>query len=580
MAEHVQEALDAMVAPLRDLLDRGIFSHKELQAIVERRRQSEYLLRRITARKADFLRYIEEEQKLERLRELRTLKKRRQQKRNTDENYSKETKHIGDVHIIQHLHLLFVRAIRKFRSDLSLHLLHADFCKQKKSYSRLAKVYAEALQIFPRQTGLWIESASHEFFGPQRSIRNARTILQRGLRINPKAEDLWLEYFSLELHYAQTLKGRRQILTGSTLDNPPAEEDDDEQLEHKIVRIVYRNAMKEIPDSTAFRMRFLDICRRFPNMSSLVEEIQSPLLSTDPQAWIAKALSQAEKQLSDQRPNKRRQSQDPVVAIWKEALKALPTDAMRLEVVRFAKGYYNELNDADKNTDDVVAFLKDMPQATSSELVLELADFWESYDPKQAWNMLQDFCKSQSQVPMSVWRQWVQLSPAKDARRIWKQATKESEMGREGWNIWLEYFGSLLMCEEKEEDGLAEERMKTLERLLLLVPGMNDRNNNDDDNNDKLTLGQACCQYLNLALRSKDYKTARKIYTMTLFQSSWNWNVWKAQDIQVFVDKCLSLEAKDRVREKRLYDKAVELFQDSPLEERYRSRRNDALCNL
>jgi U3 small nucleolar RNA-associated protein 6 len=233
MAEHVQASLDQMVAPLRDLMDRNIFSDKEIRSIVSRRRESEYLLRRRAARKADFIRYIDAEMILEKLRSLRTAKKKRDHRKSqrekgiidednhidgengendNDNDKDKQKDHIGDIHIVQHIHLLFVRVIRKFRGDISLHLRHATFCKDVKSYTRLGRVYAEALQIFPRESGLWIEAASNEFFGQNRSVKGARVLLQRSLRINERNQELWLQYFTLELHYAQTLKGRQRIL--------------------------------------------------------------------------------------------------------------------------------------------------------------------------------------------------------------------------------------------------------------------------------------------------------------------------------------------------------------------------------
>mmetsp|Transcript_786 Transcript_786/g.850 ORF Transcript_786/g.850 Transcript_786/m.850 type:complete len:95 (-) Transcript_786:533-817(-) len=81
MAELVEQSLDDMVVPLRDLMDRGIFSETEIKSIVSRRREYEYLLRRRVARKADFLRYVEIEMKLERLRKIRTKKINEQQER-------------------------------------------------------------------------------------------------------------------------------------------------------------------------------------------------------------------------------------------------------------------------------------------------------------------------------------------------------------------------------------------------------------------------------------------------------------------------------------------------------------------
>lgn len=44
------------------------------------------------------------------------------------------------------------------------------------------------------------------------SITSSRILLQRGLRINPKAPQLWIEYFKLELLWVEKLRERRKIL--------------------------------------------------------------------------------------------------------------------------------------------------------------------------------------------------------------------------------------------------------------------------------------------------------------------------------------------------------------------------------
>ncbi|CAM9733515.1 unnamed protein product, partial [Hapterophycus canaliculatus] len=41
---------------------------------------------------------------------------------------------------------------------------------------------------------------------------SARSLMQRGLRINPTAQNLWLQYFRLEFSYVEKLMGRREIL--------------------------------------------------------------------------------------------------------------------------------------------------------------------------------------------------------------------------------------------------------------------------------------------------------------------------------------------------------------------------------
>ena len=54
---------------------------------------------------------------------------------------------MGDASIVQNIHLLYVRAKRKWQEDLSWHLQHAEFAKQVKSYQMLSRIYAEALQV-------------------------------------------------------------------------------------------------------------------------------------------------------------------------------------------------------------------------------------------------------------------------------------------------------------------------------------------------------------------------------------------------------------------------------------------------
>ena len=255
MAEQVQAILERMVPLLKDLRSRGLFSPDEIRSIVDRRRQSEYLLqRRSAARKSDYLRYIEEEILLERLRKLRKEKvltdmrneriRRLQEKDGSDGDDSdgdRGRKHAyqisgpGDSHILSHVHFLYQRTLKKFHYPLDVLLNYAQFAKDYKSFHMLSRIYAEGLQHHPREAGLWIEAASFEYFGyvaqdyenaskggtdsdnvnskvVGSSIQNARVLMQRGLRINKSSAELWLQYFALELHYVQKLRGRKEIL--------------------------------------------------------------------------------------------------------------------------------------------------------------------------------------------------------------------------------------------------------------------------------------------------------------------------------------------------------------------------------
>jgi U3 small nucleolar RNA-associated protein 6 len=429
MAEHVQAALDLMVAPLQDLQERGVFSAEEIRTVVTRRRDSEYALRRRQPRKADFLRYLQAEMDLEKLRQLRSkrlLKLQRQQEHDKGEKDPSQTntKHIGDKHVIQHIHLLWVRTLRKYRADVALYLQYADFCKETGSFRKLAACYSQALQLHPKEPGLWIEAASHEFFQAG-SVPAARVLLQRGLRINPTAVDLWVQYFGLELHFVQKMQGRRNILMGggSNSVNVNVEQENDDEDEpsvdkdkeertipskwdaHGMARIVYDNAIVAIPDNVAFRLRFLDQCRLFPDTVALAQHIVDSIqrdvaCQGQPEAWIARAMYAWEKMSSgatgvaaateargfvrttnavsdgnesddndqDQEPSSKRQRSesstakalaninagDPVLAVLQEATRTLQTKDMFLQAIRFLRSYMEQLetgNGADNDDD-------------------------------------------------------------------------------------------------------------------------------------------------------------------------------------------------------------------------------------
>jgi U3 small nucleolar RNA-associated protein 6 len=621
MAEHVQAALDQMVAPLRDLIDRNIFSEQEVKQIVARRRDSEYLLRRVAARKADFLRYIDAEKELEQLRKLRTARRKRdmQQQRPPDqededgqEKISKKEEHIGDIHIVQHLHLLYVRALRKFRSDLSLHLQHADFCKEMSAWTRLGRVYAEALQVFPRQAGLWIESASQEFFGPTKSISNARILLQRGIRMNTTCEELWLEYFSLELHYAQTLRGRKQILQGK---------DGVDETTYKIAHIVYKNAIQAIPDSVPFRLRFLDTCRRFPLTEEVMGNIQSTLqrdFDSQPESWIARAMYAAERHANleltkmeqtaaedgdgggseseedndddddEDRPFKkqRRVDTDPVVVVLEEAIAKIPTDEMYLQSLRFARSYQTQLEageSKEKARQQVSSFCgKLFEQAaghTSPEFALEHADYLGNLlQSDEAISVLDNFCSSPKHANAAVYIRLAKLCGANAASILQRAVDRIPINNPDHMRVLLQLCGALL--------GDGKDVHTVFQRILLLAPGFPDlvAEDVDDVSFGMRSVADTFLPYLQFALQRSGTEGARKVYAAALFQSTQKVDQGNLEAIQAFVDKCIQVEELESEKEKtktskarlrRLYDKAIELFRDTSLEDVYREKRNE-----
>jgi U3 small nucleolar RNA-associated protein 6 len=174
----------------------------------------------------------------------------------------------------------------------------------------------KALQLHSTVPGLWIYAAVWE--AEQNSnVTAARALMQQGLRMCPKSETLWLEYFHMELIFAQKIKARRLILgveeKPAITEGGSAQEgacDQGEEVDGKIKRkasishhaatckiawAVYKNAIAAIPNSLSFRQRFLEIVETIDveQSEALEDEIYAGLrqdFDTDEEswAWLAK----------------------------------------------------------------------------------------------------------------------------------------------------------------------------------------------------------------------------------------------------------------------------------------------------
>ena len=449
MAEQVQAILERMVPYLKDLRNRNLFTSEEIRLIVERRRRSEYLLqRRSQAQMSDYLRYIEDEIQLERLRKLRKekvlteleneergKKRRMWMSRTSDDGdghnkknaTSYQTSGPGDAHIISHIHFLYQRTLKKFHYPLDVLLNYAEFSKEVKSFHMLSRVYAMGMQHHPREAGLWIEAASFEYFGyvaqdyeskekednsssdrkdvggeggvnskvVGSSIKKARVLMQRGLRINKTSTELWLQYFALELHYVQKLRGRKEVLESlEALTNPDDNNKDEKEVEADRIaviqtgyveeseqlgiptsllpcQVIFKNAILAIPNDVQFRLRFVEACRMFPGTSRLEAVIMRSItqdFGTSVEGWVAR-ISYAEEQMKNKkkivknkdveeflsknfddgdvhgdiidRPMKKSRidnsSRDVAVELLKQALEAAPSSNLYVEGARFLR---------------------------------------------------------------------------------------------------------------------------------------------------------------------------------------------------------------------------------------------------
>ncbi|KAJ7668423.1 U3 small nucleolar RNA-associated protein 6-domain-containing protein [Mycena polygramma] len=198
--ERVQFQQEQMLAELKDLVEKNIFTKQESRQIMKKRTQFETALVRRVAKKADFLRYAAYEMGLEQLR-----RKRVERLKIVSTQAS-----ISDYALVRRQFHIFERALKKFKADVGLWIQYIDVAKREGAHTLVGRVVARAIQLHPDTPALYILAAGHEL--DHGSPSAARTLLQRGIRINPESVEMWREYVRMELAFIESLRRRWDVL--------------------------------------------------------------------------------------------------------------------------------------------------------------------------------------------------------------------------------------------------------------------------------------------------------------------------------------------------------------------------------
>ena len=259
----------------------GLDLQDEIRQIVNERRDYEYKLVGRSPKKVDYLNYITYELKLESLRKIR--KKKLGIKKSSSSDYV----------YLRRIHFIFDRALRRFRYDLDMWMKWVEFSLRTNSSKALQKIFPRALRLLPHCEKLWLKAASWEF-DVNHNISGARHFMQRAIRFNPLAKELWLHYFKLEILYIRRLQARR-LLLGVEEEKSGMEEDIDNSLnsvdeqeaaeqtksnrklssktaffEGLVPRIIYNNAVSKIPE-IEFCISFWRVLREFRSSENALQ---------------------------------------------------------------------------------------------------------------------------------------------------------------------------------------------------------------------------------------------------------------------------------------------------------------------
>ncbi|XP_061687228.1 U3 small nucleolar RNA-associated protein 6 homolog [Syngnathoides biaculeatus] len=374
MAEVVQQRIEDRIPELEQLERVGLFTKKEVKAIIKRVTSLEYKLHRLIVNKDDFIGYIQYE-----INVLELIKKRRAHIR-----YHFKREEI-EFPIIHRINSVFRRATNKWKNDVQLWLSHVAFCKKWSTRGQLSKVFSAMLAIHPDKPALWIMAAKSEL-EERNSSESARHLFLRALRFHPGNKKVYQEYFRMELLHCEKLRKQKEQLEQAQIDIGEYEFSA-EILSGKLAMVVYNDATDKNKEA-AFVISLLNIASIFDFTKDfqevILQDLQTKFLD-DSVTWdfLAKRALEAPGVGEELRTAKGRASEVDrrevqCCQVYEKGLETIDTEPMWTSYVAFclerAKRKTNVQELKDKRRERLVGVLQ---RAHDSSLLKE--DYYKNW---------------------------------------------------------------------------------------------------------------------------------------------------------------------------------------------------------
>ncbi|XP_064006600.1 U3 small nucleolar RNA-associated protein 6 homolog [Pogoniulus pusillus] len=499
MAERIEQRLEDRVPELEQLERVGLFTHKEIKAILRKASALEYKIQRRALRKEDFVNYIQYDINL-----LELIKKRRARI-----GYSFKKEEI-EFSILQRVHSLFKRATGKWKDDVQLWLSHVAFCKQWNAKHQLSKVFSSMLAIHPNKPALWIMAAKWEM-ETRLSSESARHLFLRALRFHPECPKLYQEYFRMELMNAEKQRKEKKEFERAKMDLGESSYSK-EILNGEMARIIYRDAAQKIKGAE-FHLAVLSIAKLFDFTQDLQKEILESLqtkFADDPLTWDYMARRELElgslqstehSSTKQMKVSEMTQREERCCAVFEEAVGAVPTEDMWKCYIAFCLERYN------RKTNSAELKQKRLERALS----------------------VFDKAHESSLLPEAFYKPWLQLllefNCSEKAAEVAEAATKRFSLSVEVWQMRLQV---LIQLKNDHVPQCFEEAIKhmkskgTLPLWTIWVEWSEGTNSKEDTEAlyqrslhattpaESVTMKE---KYLDWTYRNHGYKKVKKVFT-------------------------------------------------------------------
>ncbi|KAM6245301.1 U3 small nucleolar RNA-associated protein 6 homolog isoform 2-T2 [Porphyrio hochstetteri] len=484
MAERVEQRLEDRVPELEQLERVGLFTRREIRAVLRKASALEYKIQRRALRKEDFIKYIQRV------------------------GYSFKKDEIENS-ILHRVHCLFNRATGKWKEDLQLWLSHVAFCKQWNAKHQLSKVFSTMLAIHPNKPALWIMAAKWEM-ETRLSSESARHLFLRALRFHPECPKLYQEYFRMELMHAEKQRKEKKEFEKAKMDLGEFNYSED-ILSGEMARIIYRDAAHKIK-GLEFHLAVLSIAKLFDFTQDLQKEILESLqakYANDPLTWDYMARRELElgSPESTEGTTKQRkiaemtQREERCCAVFEEAVRAVSSEDMWKCYIAFC--------------------LERCNRKTNSEELKQ----------KRLERTLSVFSKAHesSLLPEALYKQWLQLllesSLFEQAAEVAEAATKRFSQSVEAWQMRLQVLIQLKSDDVSQcfEEAIKHVKAQGTVALWTLWVEWSESTSSKEETEalyqrslhattpaESVTMKE---KYLDWTYRNKGYKKVRRVFT-------------------------------------------------------------------
>ena len=192
-SDKVRFLQERSVPELQEFARKRIFTRDEISSITKKRSDFEHILNARGSKPQDYIRYTEYEMNLESLRRKRVKRLG-----------VKISNHTGQRRIF----FVLDRATKKFPGDVELWMQYIMFAQKQGANKKVSQLLTSVLRLHPTKPELWIYATTMG----STNITEARSYMQRGLRLCGSSERLWVEYAKLEMMHISKIVGRKQIL--------------------------------------------------------------------------------------------------------------------------------------------------------------------------------------------------------------------------------------------------------------------------------------------------------------------------------------------------------------------------------